>query len=42
MARRTRREFLERSAGKDVTVLPGHFMAGRVMEHGEAFRFDFD
>jgi glyoxylase-like metal-dependent hydrolase (beta-lactamase superfamily II) len=42
LARRTRREFLQSSAGKDVTVLPGHFMAGRVKEHGEAFRFEFD
>jgi glyoxylase-like metal-dependent hydrolase (beta-lactamase superfamily II) len=41
MARRTRREFLQSSAGKDVTVLPGHFMAGRVIESGDAFRFDF-
>ena len=42
LARRTRREFLQASAGRDITVLPGHFMAGRVIEAGEAFRFEFD
>jgi glyoxylase-like metal-dependent hydrolase (beta-lactamase superfamily II) len=42
LARRTRREFLQYSAGKDITVLPGHFMAGHVIEEGDAFRFDFD
>ena len=40
-ARRTRREFLERTADTDVTVLPGHFPPGRVRRAGAAFKFDF-
>jgi glyoxylase-like metal-dependent hydrolase (beta-lactamase superfamily II) len=41
LARQTRREFLEASADQDVTVLPGHFLAGRIKRDGAAFRFDF-
>ena len=42
-ARRTRREFLERHAGRPVLVLGTHFAtptAGRVVRDGAVFRFD--
>ncbi len=41
LARKTRREFLERTADTDVTVLPGHFPPCRVTRDGDAFRFMF-
>ena len=42
-ARKTRRAFCERYAGGDVTVLGTHFhdpTAGRVVRHGDAWRFE--
>ena len=41
LARKTRREFLERIADTGAWVLPGHFAPCRARCHGEAFRFDF-
>ncbi len=45
LASRTRRAFLERYAGTDTLVMPGHFptpTAGRVIRSGASFRFVFD
>jgi glyoxylase-like metal-dependent hydrolase (beta-lactamase superfamily II) len=42
LARRTRREFLERVADTGAWVLPGHFAPCRARRAGEAFRFEFD
>jgi glyoxylase-like metal-dependent hydrolase (beta-lactamase superfamily II) len=42
-SRKTRREFLERYAGKPVTVFGTHFAtpsAGRIVKHGGAWRFE--
>jgi glyoxylase-like metal-dependent hydrolase (beta-lactamase superfamily II) len=44
-ARRTRRDFLERYAGRPVLVLGTHFAtptAGRIVRDGDAFRFATD
>jgi glyoxylase-like metal-dependent hydrolase (beta-lactamase superfamily II) len=41
LARRTRREFLERVADTAAWVLPGHFDPCRVKRHGDVFRFSF-
>jgi glyoxylase-like metal-dependent hydrolase (beta-lactamase superfamily II) len=45
LASRTRRAFLERYAGTDTLVMPGHFptpTAGRIVRSGATFRFVFD
>ncbi|HBH02676.1 MAG: hypothetical protein A2W08_00630 [Candidatus Rokubacteria bacterium RBG_16_73_20] len=45
LARKTRREFLERYCGTDVLVCATHFPApswGRVVPRGDAFRFAFE
>lgn len=45
LARRTRRAFLERYAGTDTLVMPGHFptpTVGRIVRSGATFRFVFD
>ena len=45
LASRTRRAFLERYAGTDTLVMPGHFptpTAGRIVRSGASFRFVFD
>jgi len=44
-SRRTRREFLERYAGRPVRIMPAHFPApsvGTIVRAGEAWRFRFD
>ena len=44
-ARKTRRAFCERHAGSSVTVLGTHFhhpTAGRIVPHGDAWRFAVD
>ncbi len=42
LARRTRRDFLERAADGGFAVLPAHFDPAQVERAGDAFRFAFD
>ena len=45
LAKRTRRAFMERYGDTDALVCTAHFplpSAGRIVAHGNAFRFDFD
>ena len=44
-AKRTRRAFMEHHGDTDTLILTAHFplpSAGRIVAHGDAFRFDFD